>query len=264
MLEQGTTAINGPHQGALVDAPDGSWWFYHFQDTPELGRVVHLQPVRWLDEWPLMGVDYDGNGIGEPVRSWQKPIPSIGRSLPQADDDFSGSLGLQWQWNHNPRDDSWSLTERKGFLTLHSLPADNLKECHNMLTQKLMGYVSSSTTLVETHGNCFAGLACTGQVFHGVGITHEGIVVEADGKRTLVRKGRYRRLYLRVTNDCIRHTHQFLYSLDGTTFHPAGEPFTLRGGYWKGIRLGLFCYGESGRARFDYFTREAFVSPVPE
>ena len=264
MLEPGTPAINGPHQGALVDAPDGSWWFYHFQDTPELGRVVHLQPVRWLDEWPLMGVDYDGNGIGEPVRSWQKPIPSIGRSLPQADDDFSGSLGLQWQWNHNPRDDSWSLTERKGFLTLHSLPADNLKECHNMLTQKLMGYVSSSTTLVETHGNCFAGLACTGQVFHGVGITHEGIVVEADGKRTLVRKGRYRRLYLRVTNDCIRHTHQFLYSLDGTTFHPAGEPFTLRGGYWKGIRLGLFCYGESGRARFDYFTREAFVSPVPE
>ena len=59
VLEKGSTNINGPHQGALVDAPDGSWWFYHFQETPVLGRVVHLQPARWQDDWPLMGVDYD-------------------------------------------------------------------------------------------------------------------------------------------------------------------------------------------------------------
>ena len=74
VLEQGSTTINGPHQGALVDTPDGTWWFYHFQETPVLGRVVHLQPARWVDDWPLMGVDYDGNGIGEPVVSWQKPM----------------------------------------------------------------------------------------------------------------------------------------------------------------------------------------------
>ena len=74
VLEKGSTKINGPHQGALVDTPDGNWWFYHFQETPVLGRVVHLQPVRWQDDWPLMGVDYDGNGVGEPVMEWQKPI----------------------------------------------------------------------------------------------------------------------------------------------------------------------------------------------
>lgn len=255
MLEQGTTAINGPHQGALVDAPDGSWWFYHFQDTPELGRVVHLQPARWLDEWPLMGVDKDGNGIGEPVSTWQKPIASQGRSLPQTDDEFSGPLGLQWQWNHNPWDDHWNLTERKGWLTLHALPADGLRSCHNMLTQKVIGYVTESTTFLEARGDCFAGLACIGRQFRGVGITPEGIVVEHDNQRTLIRQGKFKRIYLRVQNDCLRHTHQFLYSLDGRTFLPAGEPFPMLGGYWKGIRVALFCYGNSGLARFDTFRR---------
>ncbi len=255
VLEQGTTDVNGPHQGALVDAPDGSWWFYHFQETPELGRVVHLQPARWLDEWPLMGKDLDGNGIGEPVSSWQKPIVSAGRSLPQTDDDFSGPLGLQWQWNHNPQDDHWSLTERKGFLTIHALPAAGLRSCRNMLTQKVMGYVTESTTVVEARGNCFAGLACTGKEFHGVGVTPQGIEVENKGQRTLIRKGRFKRLFLRVRNDCINHTHQFLYSIDGQTFEAAGEPFAMRSGYWKGIRVALFCYGDSGQARFDWFTR---------
>ena len=256
MLERGSTDINGPHQGSLVDAPDGSWWFYHFQDTPERGRVLHLQPARWLDEWPLMGVDKDGNGIGEPVSSWQKPIKSAGRSLPQTDDDFSSSLGLQWQWNHNPWDEAWSLTERKGFLTLHALPAKNLQESHNMLMQKVMGYVCESTTLVEARGNSFAGIACTGREFRGIGLTQEGIFVESDGQRTLVKKGHFKRLHLRVTNDCLRHTHQFSYSLDGKTFQPAGEPFPMHNGHWKGIRVGLFCYGNSGLARFDYFKME--------
>lgn len=253
VLEQGTTKINGPHQGALVDAPDGSWWFYHFQETPELGRVVHLQPSRWLDEWPLMGVDLDGNGIGEPVAKWQKPIASDSRALPQTDDGFSGTLGLQWQWNHNPRDEYWSLKERKGWLTLHALPADNLKSSHNMLTQKVMGYVSESTTLMEMRGRCFAGLACIGREFRGVGVTQEGIVVEHNGERTVVRKGRFKRVYLRVQNDCVKRSHRFFYSLDGRSYEPAGEAFSMHSGYWKGIRVGLFCYGESGKAEFEEF-----------
>ena len=253
VLEQGTTKINGPHQGALVDAPDGSWWFYHFQETPELGRVVHLQPARWLDEWPLMGVDLDGNGIGEPVAKWQKPIASDSRALPQTDDGFSGTLGLQWQWNHNPRDEYWSLKERKGWLTLHALPAENLKSSHNMLTQKVMGYVSESTTLMEMRGRCFAGLACIGREFRGVGVTQEGIVVEHNGERTVVRKGRFKRVYLRVQNDCVKRSHRFFYSLDGRSYEPAGEAFSMHSGYWKGIRVGLFCYGESGKAEFEEF-----------
>ena len=60
VLEQGSTTINGPHQGALVEGANGEWWFYHFQETPVLGRIVHLQPVRWENDWPVIGQDLDG------------------------------------------------------------------------------------------------------------------------------------------------------------------------------------------------------------
>ena len=216
VLEQGSTQINGPHQGALVDAPDGSWWFYHFQETPVLGRVVHLQPVRWVDDWPLMGIDYDGNGIGEPVASWKKPfIEMRSEGIEDRDyqyvsndfyDDFNGinisltshlipanaptrslspltSLNLQWQWNHNPVDSHWSLTEREGFLTLHPLPADSLKQCRNMLTQKVVGYQSESTTVVEASGDNFAGLFCSGKLFKGIGLCEDGVYLEMGGER---------------------------------------------------------------------------------
>ena len=256
VLEQGFTKINGPHQGALVDAPDGSWWFYHFQETPVLGRVVHLQPARWQDDWPLMGVDYDGNGVGEPVSTWKKPIPSTSAPLLQTDDDFSGTLGLQWQWNHNPVDSHWSLTDRKGWLTLKAQPADSLKACRNMLTQKVVGWLSESTTLVESSGDNYAGLFCSGKLFRAVGLCKDGIYVEAGGQRQLVKKGRFAKVWLRVTNDSQQNRHQFAYSLDGEHFVSAGETFPMRGGYWKGIRTGLFCYGSNGKAHFDSFQQK--------
>ena len=259
VLEKGSTTVNGPHQGALVDAPDGSWWFYHFQETPVLGRVVHLQPARWQDDWPLMGVDYDGNGVGEPVALWQKPIVSGKTGLLQTDDDFEGSLGLQWQWNHNPVDTHWTLTERKGWLTLKAMPADSLKLARNMLTQKVIGYQSESTTLVTASGSSYAGLFCSGKQFRGIGLCKEGVFIEAHGQRQIVRQGKFAKLWLRITNDCIENHHQFYYSTDGEHYEPAGEAFPMRAGYWKGIRVGLFCYGLSGKAAFDFF--EQRVAP---
>ena len=259
VLEQGSTSINGPHQGALVDTPDGTWWFYHFQETPVLGRVVHLQPVRWQNGWPLMGVDYDRNGIGEPVSEWQKPIASSQHFLPQTDDDFStSSLGLQWQWNHNPVDTHWSLKERKGWLTLKALPADSLKLCRNMLTQKVIGYQSESSTLLTASGNCFAGLFCSGKTFRGIGLCKDGIFIESQGKREVIQKGKYEKLWVRINNDCQANRHQFSYSTDGIHFIKAGDAFPMRAGYWKGIRVGIFCYGNSGKAAFDSFTQKVF------
>ena len=270
VLEQGSTSVNGPHQGALVDTPEGQWWFYHFQETPVLGRVVHLQPARWQDDWPLMGVDLDGNGIGEPVPAWQKPVNHGDRSLDsglqpnhgpvpmiQTDDDFSASTpGLQWQWNHNPDDTHWSLSERKGWLTLRAQPADSLKLSRNMLTQKVVGYESESTTLLTASGDCYAGLFCSGKQFRGIGLCPQGIFVEAGGQRQIVRSGKFDKLWLRVTNDCQQNRHHFSYSLDGQHFVEAGDAFPMRGGYWKGIRVGLFCYGPSGKAQFDDFQQK--------
>ena len=276
VLEQGSTKVNGPHQGALVDTPDGKWWFYHFQETPVLGRVVHLQPARWQDDWPLIGVDYDGNGVGEPVAQWTKPIESVnglkasGLQSVSSDfyDDFSASsLSPVWQWNHNPSDAHWSLSERKGWLMLEAQFADSLKTSRNMLTQKVIGYKSQSTTLVTLSGSCNAGLFCSGKQFRGVGLCSEGIFVETGGKRQIVQQGRYEQLWLRVTNDCLHNSHRFYYSTDGENFVAAGESFPMRAGFWKGIRVGLFCYSSghnmsagrpksANKAYFDSFEQK--------
>lgn len=155
VLEKGSTPINGPHQGSLVDTPDGEWWFYHFQSAGAMGRVVHLQPVRWHDDWPVIGVDIDRNGIGEPVFVWKNPEieGNFNIKAPQTDDDFnSPSPGLQWQWNHNPVNSHWSLTEKSGSLVLKSLKAENFMKARNTLTQKVMGTTGEAVTEMDITG----------------------------------------------------------------------------------------------------------------
>jgi len=277
VLEQGSTAVNGPHQGALVDTPDGHWWFYHFQETHPLGRVVHLQPARWKDDWPLMGVDIDGNGIGEPVAVWTAPYPSAKPSvhLPATSDDFSGGqrywvgqqqrdLGLQWQWNHNPVDDAWSLTEKSGWLTLHALQASNLITCRNMLTQKTMGFESEASTKIDCSAlkdGDHVGLLCMGNRFMGIGILKEdgrcSLYMEHDGQRTIVQPFKQKTVYLKVDIDSQQNQHSFSFSTDGKKYSTAGDPFAMRMGSWKGARIGLYLYNNTGvtggKASIDYF-----------
>jgi beta-xylosidase len=253
VLEQGSTNINGPHQGALVQAVDSTWWFYHFQETPVLGRVVHLQPARWKDDWPLMGVDIDGNGIGEPVSVWTSPLPTTS-PVPKmlTSDEFSDKeLGLQWQWCHNPSNEHWQLS--RGQLQLQALPADQLRNCRNMITQKLVGYSGEATTLLTLNGDAHSGLLCIGKQFHGVGLCAEGVYTESNGECTIVHRGHFKKVFLRLTYEVVPNQFQFFYSFDGKHYQPIGEAFSMRSGYWKGVRLGLFCYGQGGIAHFDYF-----------
>ena len=72
-MHQGNSRVNGPHQGGWVTSPDGRDWFVHFQDVVELGRIIHLQPMCFLDDWPFIGQDQNGDGIGEPVKEWSVP-----------------------------------------------------------------------------------------------------------------------------------------------------------------------------------------------
>ena len=261
VLEQGSTQVNGPHQGALVDTPDGEWWFYHFQATPALGRVVHLQPARWKDDWPFIGVDIDGNGIGEPVSVWTKPNVAanikVKSMLPQTSDDFNGErLGLQWQWCHNPNNDHWSLTERKGWLTLHAQPSPDLKNARNMLTQKSMGYQGEATTMMDCRNivdGTSAGLLCMGREYRGIGVSNEGIYLEIEGQHEVVSKKRPSKVWLRISLNVLTNKHQFCYSLDGKHFTSAGAPFEMHDGNWKGFRIGIYCYGNGGKAQFDNF-----------
>lgn len=263
VLETGSTAVNGPHQGAIVDTPYGEWWFVHFQKLDALGRVVHLQPMRWEDGWPVMGEDYDGNGVGEPVSRWIKPVAakSFKREVPASSDDFkSGSLGLQWQFNHNPVDGAWSLTRRRGSLALDALVADSFVKARNTLTQKLMGYRGSYTvklSLGDFASGQKAGLACMGKDNFCLGVSDGRILYfEKDGNILASKEFDARGLWLRLTFDVKASEEGFFfsYSLDGKHFERLGDAFAAHFGHWKGARVALFSYNTEEAAGTAWFS----------
>ena len=264
VLEQGSTNINGPHQGAIVDTPDGKWMFFHFQHNEALGRVVHLQPMHWEDGWPVIGVDIDRNGIGEPVYVWQKPVDSAYCYAPATDDEFqSDTLSLQWQFNHNPVDSAWSLTSPRGTLTLQALEAADFVHARNTITQKTMGYRSEATVALDLSGlqdgqRC--GLACMGKTNRLLGVKCEDgerwLYLSDDATETPVVRVKGKKLYLRVTLDFPGKDFRFAYSFDNRQFTPCGDSFYVRFGNWKGVRLALYCYnrlGARGSVSFSWF-----------
>jgi beta-xylosidase len=287
VLDQGSTPINGPHQGALVEA-GGDSWFLHFQDTDSFGRRVHLQPVAWRDGWPVIGADPDGDGIGEPVETFRRPRVAAPSEIawPQTDDDFDGRLSLAWQWNANPREDWADLTERPGYLRLRSVsvPA-NLYESGAVLTQKLPGPAFSATTRIDfapMRVGEQAGLVVFGYDYAWVGLrnTAEGPrlvqVVATGAERGGVEQQRVSLplpdgpLYLRLSATPVtvavtpstengdwaskaREFHArvvFSYSTDGAVFTPIGDPFVSRPSRWVGAQIGLFAAAPTGTPAF--------------
>ena len=265
VLETGSTTINGPHQGALVETQKGEWWFYHFQSSGAMGRVLHLQPVHWQDNWPVIGVDIDQNGIGEPVFVWKKP--DIGKktfpSAPQTDDNFNTKkLGLQWQWNHNPVDEGWSLSKKPGYLSLTAYKADSFMKARNTLTQRLMGNTGDVITEMDFSGMAdgqFAGMCSMSKANSQIGIHRKGgktFVYFKSGKTYEEKAVLGKRIYFKVTLNTDGAKNQFYYSLDNKNFQPFGKIFEVKWGYWKGSRIGLFSYNEikdGGTASFNWF-----------
>jgi len=266
VLEQGSTKINGPHQGGWVELKSGESWFIHFQDDGAIGRVCHLEPVKWVDDWPLMGVDQDGNGIGEPVGVYQKP--NVGKrypiSAPQTSDEFnSPKLGLQWQWNHNPVDANWSLTDEKGYLALKAIQATDNKHAKNTITQKLMGKTGTITAkldLLKMANGQRAGLCLLGQNIYEIGVAQTGITMQIfannNGKIAPIVPIKQGIVYLRIAADLDANHTILQYSLNGEDFVQLGDECVLsKKNYWKGVRPGLFSYntiGDGGTALFDW------------
>lgn len=274
VLEMGTTRVNGPHQGALVDTPEGEWWFFHFQSTEPQGRVVHLQPVVWKDGFPEIGTDYDKNGIGEPMKICRKPNTGTSNTpyAPQSDDDFDAEKpGLQWQFNHNPDPACWSLASRPGWLEIKTQKAGRLREAKNQFTQKTMGYKGIVTVKIDfaqqaDGGRC--GIECIGNKFVGAGVA----MTVADGKlkprlyienngevklltniASIMDKG----IYIRLEIDALHNKHQYFYSINGSNFVAFGDEFESGSGDWKGSRIGIYAYSTEeteGSAYFDTFT----------
>jgi beta-xylosidase len=261
VLAQGMTEINGPHQGALVDTPDGGWWFVHFQDADVYGRITHLQPVRWHDGWPVIGAN------GEPVSRHAKPFVAAVQkiSAPQTGDEFdSPRLGLQWQWHANHRDDWLSLAARPGWLRLFpQTAAASLNEQPNLLLQKFPSRSFSAETVLELAPAQIgeeAGLVVAGESFAALGVESDGklnrIFFRTDDKKQILFEIKSRAVKLRVQvrdgGGCI-----FSFADDGD-FVSIPEIFQASKGSWIGAKLGLYGLKRNeaarfGHADFDYF-----------
>ncbi|PRY53267.1 beta-xylosidase [Arcticibacter pallidicorallinus] len=284
VMAQGKTTVNGPHQGAWVDTQKGEDWFLHFQDKDAYGRVVHLQPMKWINDWPVIGVDNDGDGSGDPVMSYKKP--NVGKSYPIAtpaeSDEFNDrKLGLQWQWQANPQA-TWSFMDvSKGTLKLytHQIPegAKSLWDVPNVLMQKTPADEFMATTKVSFKPNEKIENERTGLVVMGQSYAALSLMNKKDGlylvysvcdkankggteKETVITKLKNGELYLRVSMSAGAKC-RFSYSTDGKSFTPAGAEFQATPGQWIGAKLGLFAtrqtqINDSGWGDYDWFRVE--------
>ena len=162
---------SGLAQGGIIETPDGKWYGLLFQDHGAVGRIPSLVPVTWQDGWPMMGV----NGKA-PVTLTFDTDEFTGSSL-ACSDDFSYSsndLKLEWQWNHNPDNKSWSVTERDGWLRLHNnTKASNLLNARNTLTMRTEGPSCSSYIKLDTKGmkvGDYAGLSAFQFNYGNIGV----------------------------------------------------------------------------------------------
>lgn len=273
VMSQGSTAINGPHQGAWVETPGGESWFIHFQDKGLYGRVVHLNPMRWdADGWCVIGEDRDGDGCGEPVTEYRKPDTGCRETArtPQESDEFDGPApGPQWQWMANPQ--AWfgfpgipghyrMYASREAFRNLWSVP--------NLLLQKFPAEAFTATSRLcfnsKSEGDS-GGLVVMGYDYARLALTRRGSSADlelilcrdadrgTEEQRTLLARLPLERcesgaLPLYRTEITLRvevspgGRCRFAYSTDGRRFTTVDKiSFTAREGRWIGARVGLFC-----------------------
>ena len=276
VLHQGNSPVNGPHQGAWVDTPDGQDWFLHFQDVGNAGRIVHLQPMHWENDWPVIGVNAV-DGCGEPVLRYKKP--EVGAADPidtQEDSDFfeGDRLGLQWQWNANYKKEWYDLKD--GQLLLHAQAADpkiQLCDISNLLLQKWPAPEFSITTCLHLKqmkdgdvaglvslGGCYTALAV--QKIHGKMSLQQrtGNWTKDDEVRTGLGEWNSDVIYIQMKVE--KETYRTFYV--GTTeenLQPVGQMVEATPGRWVGVKDGLFAINEQGAAggsvAADYFVYQS-------
>ncbi len=261
----------GVAQGCLIDTPSGEWFAYLFRDFGAVGRIPYLVPVQWEDGWPVIGVD------GKVPDELNLP-PSRGL-MPGivASDEFERKPGdrplpLWWQWNHNPDNAHWSLTEHPGFMRLRTgRVVDNFLAARNTLTQRTFGPQSTASTAVDVsklRDGDFAGLALLQRDYGLVGVKAEGgtnfiVMINApSSKPNEIERVPLQQttVFLKAECDFRNRTDKarFHYSLDGESWRAIGNElkmnYTLP--HFMGYRFGLFNYATKtaeGHADFDFF-----------
>ncbi len=284
VMHQGQTPVNGPHQGAWVELKSGENWFIHFQDKGPYGRVVHLQPMQWKEDWPVIGIDKDGDGKGEPVLVYKKP--DVGKTWPvntppESDEFNSNAPGLQWQWNANPRP-YWAIAwPIKGFLRLYAVQtSENFRNLYldapNTMLQKFPAPSFKATVKLKfntRNADEKAGLLIMGRDYAYLGIKNDNgqyvifqsLCYDADEGNTesefpVYFKTDSSRFFLRVdVSDSAVCT--FSYSCDSVHYRKVGTTFKAREGGWIGAKMGLFMIkstktNDAGSIDVDWFRVE--------
>lgn len=282
VMAQGKTDINGPHQGGWVDTPAGESWFLHFQDKGAYGRVLHLNPMKWVNDWPVIGVDKDGDGCGDPVSRYRKP--KTGKTYPietpvESDEFDTRKLGLQWEWHANYQD-VFGFTTNMGYARIygHELSPHfkNFWEVPNLLMQKFPAEEFTATAKLKVSAKDdgqLSGLIIMGWDYSWIGVEKQGekfllkqavckdaeqgnleqvstlAVLEPSRKFEAGLFPNYEReIYIRVHVDKGAYC-RFSYSLDGKKFTEAGTLFKARQGKWIGAKVGMFSVTPHGKER---------------
>ena len=282
VMAQGKTDINGPHQGGWVDTPAGESWFLHFQDKGAYGRVLHLNPMKWINDWPVIGVDKDGDGCGDPVSRYRKPKTDKTYPIetPVESDEFdTRKLGLQWEWHANYQD-VFGFTTNMGYARIygHELSPHfkNFWEVPNLLMQKFPAEEFTATAKLKVSAKDdgqLSGLIIMGWDYSWIGVEKQGekfllkqavckdaeqgnleqvstlAVLEPSRKFEVGLFPNYEReIYIRVHVDKGAYC-RFSYSLDGKKFTEAGTLFKARQGKWIGAKVGMFSVTPHGKER---------------
>lgn len=272
----------GIAQGGLVDTPSGDWYAMLFGDRGAVGRIPYLVPVIWQDGWPVFGID------GKVSQTLDIKVPqtldiSLGNQTAGitssgivASDEFNESqLPLAWQWNHNPDNNHWSLTERRGYLRLTSSRVDkNFLQARNTLTQRTFGPMSSASILLDVaamRAGDVAGLGLLQKHYGYIGVKQEGdkrslvmVATEDDIPKELESLPlEQNKVYLKAEADFrnLKDTAQFYYSLNGKEWIALGEPLKMRYTlpHFMGYRFALFNFATEtpgGHVDVDYFHLE--------
>lgn len=280
VMDQGSTNINGPHQGGWVTTPGGENWFLHFQDKEAYGRIVHLQPMVWKNDWPVIGDDKDGDGKGQPVLIFKKPAtakPITTSTIPDSDEFNSNKLGLQWQWQANPAG-YWIFPTRDRLRMFSVLTPDSVSNMWSMpslLMQKFPAEEFQVTTRIRFEPRLEGEQA--GLIIHGADYAHISLMKEKEnvtvfaanclkadkGATENMVKGEKllgNEIFLRV-KVARGAICSFSYSVDGKEFKMLLENFTAKPGRWVGAKVGLYCLrktrtNDAGYVDIDWFRFE--------
>jgi beta-xylosidase len=278
VMDQGKSSVNGPHQGAWVTTASGEDWFLNFQDKDAYGRVVHLQPMAWKNDWPVIGIDKDGDGIGEPVMNYKKPSvknPSAVKTVQDSDEFNDAGLGLQWQWQANPQS-GWAFPTADGFLRMFCIKqsdsAKNYWMMPNFLSQKLPAEEFSATVKLKffpKNINDRTGLMLFGTDYAYISLVKKDsgnyisyvICKNADKGKAEIEftseKITGNEIYLKVNIEKGAVAH-FSYSTNGGSFRQMPDAFTAVPGKWVGAKIGLFSSSvtktnDTGYTDIDWF-----------